>query len=161
MAGGTYTALTGRPPLLEAVVYTPYGLVVSLVLIGKHLDKYEMDSAKGVKTLPIRLGYGRTLLLARVLSISAPAMAFLGIYIYTGSPLAALSLLAYPGWFAAWSYLALDALGRYVVASLLAIALYSGLGLEASAVAVLLTLLMGIKDLRASRWYIERFLSGW
>ena len=186
MAGGTYTALTGRPPVMEALIYAPYGIVVSLVLIGKHLDKYEMDRMKGVKTLPVRLGFGRTLLLARVISISAPILAVSGIYLYTGSPLALLVLLAYPAsytayraftlgrprekpmdwriwplWFAAWSYLALDALGRYLVLSLLSIVLYHAMGIVVSMVVVVFTVVMGIKDLKASRWYIERFLSGW
>ncbi len=186
MAGGTYTALTGMPPIIEALVYTPYGIVVSLVLIGKHLDKYEMDREKGVKTLPVRLGMDRTLFMARVMSISAPLLAAAGIYLYTGNPLALLSLLAYPAsytayraftlgrprerlaewriwplWFAAWSYLALDALGRYIVASLLSIALYLSMGALASGILAGLTVLMGYKDLKASRWYIERFLSGW
>ena len=34
----------------------PYALGVTGVIFGKHIDKYEMDKAKGIHTLPVLLG---------------------------------------------------------------------------------------------------------
>jgi 1,4-dihydroxy-2-naphthoate octaprenyltransferase len=34
----------------------PYGLGVTTVLFGKHLDKLDFDKAKGIRTMPIVLG---------------------------------------------------------------------------------------------------------
>lgn len=180
MAGGTYTALTGAPPVREALVYMPYGLTVSLVLIGKHLDKYEMDVLKGVYTLPVRLGYGRTLLLARYISIAAPILAAIGISLYTGSPLSIFALSSlpmsyvvyksyvsgmpskrpegwriWPLWFAAWSYLSLDAVGRYTVLTLISVVT----PYPYNFIAALLVILMLYSDIRKAREYISKYLS--
>ncbi len=180
MAGGTYTALSGLPPIKEALLYTPYGLTVSLVLIGKHLDKYEMDREKGVKTLPVRLGYNASLALARLISISAPFLAAAGIYLYTGSEYAVVALLSlpmsyvayrafslgkprekpgewriWPLWFAAWSYLSLDSVGRYTVLALLAVAAGDAWGPWIA----ILAALSAFSDIRKSRDYTTKFLS--
>jgi 1,4-dihydroxy-2-naphthoate octaprenyltransferase len=34
----------------------PYAILVTTVLFGKHIDKIEADSAKGIRTLPVVLG---------------------------------------------------------------------------------------------------------
>ncbi len=146
MAGGTYLALTGAYTFREALVYTPYALMVSLVLIGKHLDKYNSDYIKRIYTLPIRIGYTRARILGLILVAVSPILATIGIYLYTGSPLSILMIPAYitlypclkafgmekprekpqgwniwPLWYAAWGYLALDVIGRYLIAILLMI----------------------------------------
>jgi len=57
MTGGTYYAACGE---IEPWVYAaslPYAIAVTTVLMGKHLDKFEQDSARGIRTLPIILGY--------------------------------------------------------------------------------------------------------
>ncbi len=54
---GTYYVMTGSMPLHAWLISIPYGLVVMNVLLGKHLDKFEKDSAKGVRTFPVVLGF--------------------------------------------------------------------------------------------------------
>jgi len=149
MAGGTFLALTGVYTLWEALIYTPYALTVSLVLIGKHLDKFDSDYIKRVYTLPIRLGYRRAKKLCAIVTIIPPLLASLGIYLYTGSLLTIIMLTVYPLlypsikafltekpsekpedwniwplWYAAWGYLALDIVGRYLILTLIIIGSY-------------------------------------
>jgi 1,4-dihydroxy-2-naphthoate octaprenyltransferase len=70
MIGGTYyvTAGTVEPWVIAASV--PYALLVTCVLMGKHVDKIEADSAKGIRTLPVILGRERALALTRALIVS-------------------------------------------------------------------------------------------
>jgi 1,4-dihydroxy-2-naphthoate octaprenyltransferase len=57
MIGGTYYVTAGQFPSLEVWLTTiPYALIVTTVLIGKHIDKLEVDKAKGIHTLPVLLG---------------------------------------------------------------------------------------------------------
>jgi 1,4-dihydroxy-2-naphthoate octaprenyltransferase len=57
MIGGTYYATAGEmPPFGVWLACIPYALVVTTVLIGKHIDKREVDMAKGIHTLPVFLG---------------------------------------------------------------------------------------------------------
>ena len=56
MIGGTYFVMAGEIPWRVFMLSVPYGLGVSAVLMGKHLDKQDKDRAKGVRTLPVVLG---------------------------------------------------------------------------------------------------------
>lgn len=56
MIGGTYYTLTQTLPWGVWLATIPYGLAVTAVLMGKHLDKAEKDRTKGVHTLPVILG---------------------------------------------------------------------------------------------------------
>jgi 1,4-dihydroxy-2-naphthoate octaprenyltransferase len=56
MVGGSYYVMAEELPLWVLLASVPYGLGVTTVLFGKHLDKLEFDSAKGIRTLPIVLG---------------------------------------------------------------------------------------------------------
>lgn len=56
MIGGSYYVMAEKLPLWVLVASVPYGLGVTTVLFGKHLDKLQFDSAKGIRTLPIVLG---------------------------------------------------------------------------------------------------------
>ncbi|MEA2683371.1 MAG: 1,4-dihydroxy-2-naphthoate polyprenyltransferase [Chloroflexota bacterium] len=70
MIGGTYFAATGHltwQPLLASV---PYGLLVTSVLMGKHIDKLPWDGPKGVGTLPYLLGEARARRITEVLMIA-------------------------------------------------------------------------------------------
>ena len=70
MIGGTYFAATGHlawQPLLASI---PYGLLVTSVLMGKHIDKLPWDAPKGVGTLPYLLGEARAREVTRVLMIA-------------------------------------------------------------------------------------------
>lgn len=56
MVGGTYYAATGALPSSVLLASIPYSLLVTSVLMGKHLDKDPWDRAAGVVTLPVLLG---------------------------------------------------------------------------------------------------------
>ena len=61
MVGGTFMALTGESFGTEALnnaflVSIPFGLTSMTVVMGKHMDKYEADTAKPVHTLPVIIG---------------------------------------------------------------------------------------------------------
>ncbi|MFQ5472917.1 MAG: prenyltransferase [Dehalococcoidia bacterium] len=56
MIGGTYYVLAEELPGWVLLASVPYGLGVTSVLFGKHLDKLGFDSNKGIRTMPIVLG---------------------------------------------------------------------------------------------------------
>lgn len=59
MIGGTYFVSTGHlgpNPINTWLATLPYALLVTTVLIGKHIDKIEMDKPRGIHTLPVILG---------------------------------------------------------------------------------------------------------
>jgi 1,4-dihydroxy-2-naphthoate octaprenyltransferase len=57
MIGGTYYVTAGALPTPGAwLACLPYALVVTTVLIGKHIDKRQADQAKGIHTLPVLMG---------------------------------------------------------------------------------------------------------
>jgi 1,4-dihydroxy-2-naphthoate polyprenyltransferase len=56
MIGGTYYVMAQALPWSAVAASVPYGLAVSAVLMGKHLDKADKDREKGVRTLPVVLG---------------------------------------------------------------------------------------------------------
>jgi 1,4-dihydroxy-2-naphthoate octaprenyltransferase len=70
MIGGTYYATTGAIEPWVLVASLPYALLVTTVLIGKHIDKFEADSAKGIHTLPVLLGADRSRFLNQFLMVS-------------------------------------------------------------------------------------------
>jgi 1,4-dihydroxy-2-naphthoate octaprenyltransferase len=70
MIGGVYYVTAGSFAPWVLVASLPYALLVTTVLIGKHCDKYEADSAKGIKTLPVLLGRERSLFLNQFLMAS-------------------------------------------------------------------------------------------
>jgi 1,4-dihydroxy-2-naphthoate octaprenyltransferase len=70
MIGGTYFVTAGTLPPWVIVASLPYALLVTTVLMGKHVDKLEVDSAKGIRTLPVILGRERALFLTQQLLVS-------------------------------------------------------------------------------------------
>jgi len=57
MIGGGYYVITGNPWSWNVVIASlPYALGVTGVIFGKHIDKYEMDKARHIHTLPVLLG---------------------------------------------------------------------------------------------------------
>ena len=83
MIGGTYYATAGtvEPGVLVASV--PYALLVTSVLMGKHVDKIEADTAKGIHTLPVILGRERALALTRGMMVAF--FALVGALVATGA----------------------------------------------------------------------------
>src|SRR6185436_919250 len=70
MIGGTYYVSSGTLPSWVWLATIPYALSVMTVLVGKHVDKYEQDSAKGIHTLPVLLGKQTSLRLNQLLMIA-------------------------------------------------------------------------------------------
>ena len=56
MTGGAYLATTGTWNWQVLLVGTVYALAPTAVIFGKHIDKLDFDLAKGIRTLPVRLG---------------------------------------------------------------------------------------------------------
>lgn len=73
MIGGAYLSATGHLPAWVLWASLPYGLLVTCVLLGKHIDKLEYDLPKGVYTLPVLLGDST----ARLFTRGALALFFL------------------------------------------------------------------------------------
>jgi 1,4-dihydroxy-2-naphthoate octaprenyltransferase len=70
MIGGTYFATTGTLEPWVLVASLPYAILVTTVLIGKHVDKFDADTAKGIHTLPVLLGKERSLFLNQQLMVT-------------------------------------------------------------------------------------------
>jgi 1,4-dihydroxy-2-naphthoate octaprenyltransferase len=70
MIGGTYYATTGALEPWVLVASLPYAILVTTVLIGKHIDKYDADAAEGIRTLPVLLGRKRALFLNQQLMVT-------------------------------------------------------------------------------------------
>jgi 1,4-dihydroxy-2-naphthoate octaprenyltransferase len=83
MIGGTYYVTAGVVPAWVWLATVPYAITVTTVLIGKHIDKYEQDGARGIHTLPVLLGRETSLRLNQALMIAFyPIVALL---VVTGS----------------------------------------------------------------------------
>ena len=70
MIGGTYYVTTGALQPWVLVASLPYAILVTCVLMGKHLDKFEADAVKGIHTLPVILGRERAGFLTQELMVS-------------------------------------------------------------------------------------------
>ncbi|MCH7952494.1 MAG: prenyltransferase [Chloroflexi bacterium] len=79
MIGGSYYVMTETLPGWVLLASVPYGLGVTTVLFGKHLDKLGFDSSKGIRTMPIVLGESLarrvTVVLSAGMYISAAGLA--------------------------------------------------------------------------------------
>jgi 1,4-dihydroxy-2-naphthoate octaprenyltransferase len=69
MIGGTYYAAAGELPAWVVLASLPYALLVTTVLIGKHIDKIAMDGPRGIHTLPVLLGEKASLRLNQALFV--------------------------------------------------------------------------------------------
>jgi len=56
MIGGVYYVLARSWDWNVALAGVPFGVSVASINLGKHIDKLEMDKAKGVRTLPVIIG---------------------------------------------------------------------------------------------------------
>ena len=70
MIGGTFYATTGVLEPWVLVASLPYALLVTTVLIGKHVDKLPADADKGIRTLPVILGAEKSLFLNQQLMVT-------------------------------------------------------------------------------------------
>jgi 1,4-dihydroxy-2-naphthoate octaprenyltransferase len=69
MIGGTYYVITETLPAWVLLASVPYGLGVTTVLFGKHLDKLDFDSSKHIRTMPVVLGESLSRRVTVVLSV--------------------------------------------------------------------------------------------
>jgi len=56
MVGGIYFITSGTISYNTIIASIPYAIGTTTVIFGKHIDKYEMDRAKGIRTLPVLIG---------------------------------------------------------------------------------------------------------
>jgi len=149
MIGGIYFVTTGDFAPWVLVASLPYALLVSAVLIGKHVDKFEADSAKGIHTLPVMLGKERSLFLNQLLMISfflfvlcLVLVGTLGVWtllVFAAMPKLWKTLGAYhrpppetppedyplwPLWYVAWAFFVTRRAGAFFVLGLLIDAIY-------------------------------------
>ncbi len=96
MVGGTYYIQTHELPLWVIAASLPYALGVTTVLLGKHLDKVDLDRSMGIRTLPVIIGERR----ARKLTIALVALMYATTFVLVGAgvllPTVLLVLLALP-----------------------------------------------------------------
>ena len=70
MVVGTFFVATGQIPGWVWIASLPYAILVTTVLFGKHIDKIDADTAKGVRTMPVILGERRARQVAQALMIA-------------------------------------------------------------------------------------------
>jgi 1,4-dihydroxy-2-naphthoate octaprenyltransferase len=70
MIGGTYYATAGTMPAWVLVASLPYAILVTTVLLGKHIDKFEADSERHIRTLPVIMGRERATFLTQELMVA-------------------------------------------------------------------------------------------
>ncbi len=149
MIAGTYFVTTGALPAWIWVASLPYAILVTSVLIGKHVDKLEADRAKGIRTLPVILGAERARFLNQLLFVAffvgvlcLVLVGTLGIWtllVFLALPRLVQVLRVFsrpkpaappenypiwPLWYVAWSFLLTRLCGVLFVAGLLANAVY-------------------------------------
>jgi len=83
MIAGSYFVTTGQAPAWVFAASLPYALLVTVVLFGKHIDKLEADTAKGIHTLPVLLGETQARFVAQALMLSF--FVVMGILVLTGT----------------------------------------------------------------------------
>jgi 1,4-dihydroxy-2-naphthoate octaprenyltransferase len=105
MIGGGYYVITGQWDWNVILASMPYALGVTGVIFGKHIDKYEMDKARRIHTLPVLLGEkaSRSVMVG-MLVLQYLAVIFL---VITGffTPILLVVLLAIPEFLRIWPIL--------------------------------------------------------
>ena len=149
MIGGTYYVSAGALPSWVLAVSLPYGVLATTVLIGKHIDKLEPDTARGIHTLPVLLGRERALFLNQLLMglffllvLCLVLVGTLGVWsllvclalprfwkvlsVYARAPpsLPPEDYPIWPLWYVAWAFLLTRRAGGLLVLGLLLDALY-------------------------------------
>ncbi len=97
MIAGSYFVTAGALPGWVWAASVPYGILVTSVLFGKHIDKCAVDEAKGIHTLPVLLGAERARRVNQALMV--------GFFIFTAA-------LVLAGVLSVWSLLVLGAVPR-------------------------------------------------
>lgn len=96
MVVGTFFIATGEIPGWAWVGSLPYAILVTTVLFGKHIDKIEADTKKGVRTMPVLLGEARARRVAQVLMVAFYPIVVLAVVAGWIGPWVLLVLLGIP-----------------------------------------------------------------
>jgi 1,4-dihydroxy-2-naphthoate octaprenyltransferase len=96
MIGGTYYVTAGVLEPWVLVASLPYSILVTCVLMAKHVDKFDADSAKGIHTLPVILGKERSLFLTQELIVFFFVLVFCLVLVGTLGVWTLLCFLALP-----------------------------------------------------------------
>jgi 1,4-dihydroxy-2-naphthoate octaprenyltransferase len=96
MIGGGYYVITGTWDWRVVVASLPYALGVTSVIFGKHIDKYALDKARGIHTLPVVIGERRSRgVVVALMALQYLSVAYLVLTRYL-TPVLLLVLLALP-----------------------------------------------------------------
>ena len=96
MIGGGYYVLTQEWSWNVVIASLPYVLGVTTVIFGKHIDKLDMDKAKGIHTLPVVIGERASRYAVLGMMIAAYLFTFYLIAIRFFTPVMLIVLLALP-----------------------------------------------------------------
>lgn len=96
MVGGGYYVLTRQWSWNVVIASLPFALGVTATLLGKHIDKYEMDRERHVYTLPVVIGERAGRVVALVLVVLQFLIAAYLIVIGFFTPVVAVVVLAAP-----------------------------------------------------------------
>ena len=96
MIGGGYYVLTQQWSWNVVMASLPYVLGVTTVIFGKHIDKLDMDKAKGIHTLPVVLGEKASRYAVLAMMIISYLITFYLIAIRFFTPVMLIVLLALP-----------------------------------------------------------------
>jgi 1,4-dihydroxy-2-naphthoate octaprenyltransferase len=96
MVVGTFFVATGQIPGWAWIASLPYAVRVTTVLCGKHIDRIEADTAKGVRTMPVILGEHRARQVAQALMIAFYPIVLVAALIGWIGPWVALVVLGIP-----------------------------------------------------------------
>jgi 1,4-dihydroxy-2-naphthoate octaprenyltransferase len=96
MVVGTFFVATGQIPGWAWVASLPYAVLVTSVLFGKHIDKIEADTRKGVRTMPVLLGERNARRVAQLLMVSFYPIVLLAAAVGWIGPWVALVVLGIP-----------------------------------------------------------------
>ncbi len=96
MIGGGYYVLTQQWSWNVVLASLPYVLGVTTVIFGKHIDKLDMDEAKGIHTLPVVIGEKASRYAVLGMMLASYLITFYLIAIRFFTPVMLIILLALP-----------------------------------------------------------------
>ncbi len=94
MIGGVYYVTAGTISLETLAATLPYALLVTAVLMGKHMDKLDADKAKGINTLPVMVGYRYAARLTQIMMVAFYPLVIALVVMRSVGPWVLLTLLA-------------------------------------------------------------------
>lgn len=96
MIGGVFFAVSRTMPTWVLAASIPYGITVTTVLLGKHIDKLQTDADNDIRTVPVMLGEQQALFLNKILFVSFPVIVLILVLTGTLGVWVLLAFLALP-----------------------------------------------------------------